>query len=307
MASQPNSFTNEKVLRFVITLGIGRGSFGGGNQTLMLEGLRASANIDNAGGNMMSTLRANIYGMTASDMNAATTTQWDPLTLSAPNTIEVWAIDGKQETLVFSGNIINAWGIYAGMPEVFLMIQAQNNYGNQMNPADRYTLAANTTIAQVMQSLASKMGMQFENNGVIGIVKAGTSLSGSYIAQAQQMRQAYRFWMYFDPASNTLAISPANTGRNGPAPVPLIYPQSGLEGYPVFNGVGVQFDTLFNPQLQFGGSVKIQSSIQKANGSWVVVSMSHTLESQTPGGQWKSTVSAVYPSVAGTTLPGVSQ
>lgn len=290
MAS-PTSYENVKGLRFVFTLAIG--SFSSGANTLTVEGLRASANINNAGGAVLSTLRATIFGMTASDMNSVTTTKWDPS--FAKNTVSVYAIDGDQETLVFQGNIVNAWGIYVGMPEVYLMIEAQNNYLGQITSPSptRTTFTSATTIATVMQNLANSLGVQFENNGVTGTVKKGQTLSGSYVDQVRTMAQTYGFSYFLDPASDTLAITPLNTPRQTQS-VPLVSAQTGLQNYPIFNGYGVQFDTLFNPAILFGGTVEVQSAIPKANGSWMVVQMAHQLESQTPGGQWKSTVNTVY-------------
>ncbi len=291
MTSSPSSFANEKVLRFVFTLAIGE--FAASGNTLTLEGLRASATINNAGGAVLSTLRANIYGMTASDMNSVTTTKWDPS--FAKNTVEVYAIDGAQETLVFQGNIVNAWGIYAGMPDVYLMVEAQNNYLGQIsspNPA-RTTLTSSTDIATVMQQIANSLNVNFENNGVTGTVKAGQTLSGSYVEQVRTMAQTYNFSYFFDATSNTLAITPLNTPRKTQN-VPLVSSQTGLIGYPLFNGYGVQFDTLFNPAILFGGTVEVSSAIPKANGPWMVTQITHRLESQKPNGQWKSTINSVY-------------
>jgi hypothetical protein len=291
MTSPLSSFQNKKRLKFVFTLAIG--SFSSGGSVLTLEGLRASVNINNAGGAVLSTLRANIYGMTASDMNSVTTTKWDPT--FAKNTADVYAIDGAQETLVFQGNIVNAWGIYAGMPEVYLTVEAQNNYLGQITSPSptRTTLTAATTIATVMQQLAASLGVNFENNGVTGTVRAGQTISGSYVDQVRTMAQTYNFLYFFDPASNTLAITPLNNPRQTQS-VPVVSAETGLMGYPIFNGYGVQFDALFNPAILFGGTVEVQSAIPKANGTWMVVQMAHQLESQTTGGQWKSTVNSVY-------------
>jgi len=121
------SFENKKALRFVITLGTGK--FGSSdNDTITLQGFRASADIDKAGGMMMGTLRAKIYGVKQADMNSVTTLQWKPGTL-IPNTVEVFAIDGAAETLVFAGNIVNAWADYQSMPDVFIRRQHRQRLG----------------------------------------------------------------------------------------------------------------------------------------------------------------------------------
>ena len=105
------SFDNKKALRFVITLGTGK--FGSSNNDqITLQGFRASVDIDKAGGVQMGTLRAKIYGVSQSDMNTCTSfTMQAPRDggyLYQPNTVEVFAIDGDVETLVFAGNIVNA-------------------------------------------------------------------------------------------------------------------------------------------------------------------------------------------------------
>jgi hypothetical protein len=69
------SFSNKKALRFVITLGTGK--FGSSNNDrVTLQGFRAIADIDKAGGMMMGTLKAKIYGVKQADMNSITTLQW---------------------------------------------------------------------------------------------------------------------------------------------------------------------------------------------------------------------------------------
>ncbi len=309
MSSQPSSFANPKDLKFVFTLAIGlpdRFSSGGQQYlTFTVQGLRATVHVDNGGGNMMPQLQAQIYGMTASDMNAVTTINWATQGVAAlanilHNTIAVYAIDGPgREILVFSGNITQAWGVYSGMPEVFLMVQATGFYFAHVTPAPRTTITANTDIVTVMENLANNLGLIFEDNGVTGTVRAGQTLSGSYVDQANQMADTYRnrFTMYRDTTSSaigtigTLAITPPNTPRNGSPP--LISAATGLISYPAFNGYGgILFETYFNPAIKFGGSILIKSSIPKASGSAYVSSMSHDLESQMPGGRWSSTVTA---------------
>ncbi len=268
--------------------------------TITFEGLRASAYIENAGGAMLGTLRAQIFGVTASDMNTLTSTLWDNLVVLpsgssfAFNSVQVTAIDGTQETLVYSGDVLNCWGVYTSMPETYLYIEAQIGYAALVQPTSPLSIAADTTVSTVMQQLATAMGYQFENNGVSGSVPKGTYLGNTLMEQARSLMQAYKFWMYLESTSpNTLAIAPYGTSRSVAAP--LISSQTGLEGYPVFNSTGVNFETLFNPAIVFGGPLQMVSSIPKANGTWIAVSLSHQLSSQTPGGPWKTTVNAVSP------------
>ena len=306
MAS-PSSFQNVKNLRFVITLANGK-TFAPSSNTITLEGLRASVYIENAGGAMMGTLRAQIFGVYESDMNSLTSLLWDTLVISASgsafqfNAIQVYAIDGEQETLIYNGDILNCWGVYNSMPNVYLYVEAQIGYTALVQPVAPMSIAADTDVATVMGQIVSKMGYKFENNGVNISVAKGSYFGNTLMEQARSLMQAYKFWMYLDSTNqNTLAISPYGAARS--AAVPLVSAETGLEGYPIFNSTGVNFETRFNPAITFGGQIQMKSSIPKANGIWIVISMSHALSSQTEGGPWKSTINAVSP-ITGATQAG---
>lgn len=277
------SFDSKKELRFVITLGTGK--FGSSNNDQMiLQGFRAVAEIDKAGGMMMGTLRAKIYGVSQADMNSATTLQWKPGSL-IPNTVEVYAIDGTAETLVFAGNIVNAWGDYQSMPDVYLHIQAQSAFFNQLKAVPPRSFKGQIDVASVMSQIARDLGYTFENNGV------KTQLSDIYLPntgmeQAKDLAKAAGCDLYLD--DKILAITPPNVPRKGL--IPLISKDTGLIGYPTYDGVGVNFQTLFDPSITFGGSIYLSTDILQAEGEWIVTSVAHRLEAEKPGGAWFSTV-----------------
>lgn len=275
-----SSFDNPKELKFIITLGTG--TFGSSsNNQITLKGFRAVVDIDKAGGMMMGTLRASIYGVSQSDMNAMTTVQWRPKNIYIPNTIQVFAIDGAQETLIFNGNIVNAWGDYQSMPDVFLKIQAQAAYAALLQPAAPRSFNGAIDVAIAMQQIASEMGLTFENNGV-NVQLSNQYLPNTVLEQARTLASAAGIWLYID--NGVLAITPANQPRS--KPVPIISPETGPVGYPIFDGIGVNFKALFNPSITFGGSVQLVTDIPRAAGKWIVTSISYQLESEKPGGAW---------------------
>ena len=277
------SFDNKKALRFVITLGTG--SFGSSsNNQITLQGFRATADIEKAGGMMMSTLRARIYGVKQGDMNSITTLMWKPRLL-IPNTIEVYAIDGDSETLVFAGNIVNAWGDYYSMPQVFLNIHAQAAYFNQLSEAVPTSYKGSVDVATVMSKLARSMGYSFENNGV-SVTLRDPYLPNSAMEQARDLARMAGIDLYLD--DNILAITPKNTPRG--TLIPEVSASSGLIGYPTFDGIGVTFRCLFNPGVVFGGLIKLTTDLPQADGEWIAVCVNHRLESEKPGGAWWSTV-----------------
>lgn len=278
------SFENKKDLKFIITLGTGKFGSSNNNQ-IILQGFRARARIDKAGGMQMGTLRAQIYGVSQSNMNSATTLQWKPKAY-IPNTVQVFAIDGGRETLIFSGNIINAWGNYQNMPDVFLEIQAQAAYFNQLQGVNPTSYQGQIDVVAAMAQLARNMNLTFENNGVSGIFLVNQYLPNTYLEQAKALAQTAGIWMYID--DGTLAITPAYQPRS--KPVPLISAETGMKSYPTFDGVGVNFQTFFNPSIIFGGPIQIETTIPQARGKWIVTSIAHDLDSVMPNGQWFSTI-----------------
>lgn len=277
------SFDNLKQLKFIITLGTGTFGSSQGNQ-IILQGLRATVDIDKAGGMMMGTLRARIYGVSQQDMNSCTTLQWKTGWI-IPNTVQVFAIDGAVETLVFAGNIINAWGDYNGMPQVFLQIQAQSAYFAGITPAGPISIKGSIDVAVLMGQLASAMGLTFENNGV-SVMLTNVYVPNTTKEQALDLARMCNFTLYID--DKTLAITPKYVARAGT--VPIISAQTGMIGYPTFDGVGVNFRVLFNPAIKFGGGIQIFTDIPQAKGNWIVTSVSHLLDSEKPGGSWFSTI-----------------
>lgn len=280
----PQSFDFLNELRFVIHLGTG--NFGSSSaNTITIEGFRATVDVDKGGGQMFGHLRAQIYGVSQSDMNTVTTLQYKALT-TTPNTVYVYAIDGQQETMVFQGNIVNAWGNYQQMPDVFLQIEAQAAYINRLLPVAPRSFQGGVDVATIMGQLAAAMGYTFENNGVT-VHLLNPYLPGTAVDQAQGLAQAAGIWWGID--DQVLWISPPYTARAGQ--IPEIGPQSGLIGYPTFDGQGyINFQCLFNPAIKFLGQIKLVTSIPKAAGQWTVVGIAHRLDAEKPGGPWFSTV-----------------
>lgn len=283
------SFENKKELRFVITLG--NGTFAGSsNNQITLEGFRAVVDIDKAGGSQMGTLRAQIFGVSQSNMNSCVTFPFQPQKLAQGtqikmNTVQVYAIDGAAETLIFNGNIVNAWGNYQNMPDVFLSIQAQSSLIAALTPTTPLSFKGSIDTATIMSQIAGNMGLTFENNGVNAQL-TNQYLAGTSLDQAKSLAKAAGIDMYID--NGVLAIAPANQPRS--KPIPLISPDTGLIGFPTFDSLGVNFQMLFNPAVIFGGAFQLQTSIPQAAGIWVARNVAYRLESEKQGGAWFATV-----------------
>ena len=134
--------------------------------------------------------------------------------------------------------------------------------------------------------IAHSMGFAFENNGV-NVKLVDVYLPNTDLEQARDLAKAAGIGLWID--DKVLAITQTPTTPRGTL-IPLISPASGLVGYPTFDGYGVNARLLFNPAVQFGGRVKVESDVLRACGEWVVACIDHHLESEKPGGAWFSTV-----------------
>jgi len=93
----------------------------------------------------------------------------------------------------------------------------------------------------------------------------------------------------------TLYIWPRGQARG--QQVPLLSPRTGLIGYPTYTATGIVGLCRYNPNVGFGGKIKVESSLTPACGEWVITKLSHTLESEIPGGLWQTQFQAAKPNL----------
>lgn len=286
------SFDNKKRLRTVITLATG--DFGNAkDNVVVLEGYRTTFDATAAGQLQMGAARIRIFGVTQQIMDACTVLQFQNINARLMVGVQVYAIDGDQDTLVFSGFVVQAWGDYSALPDVCLHIQAQSALVSAQKTTKPKSYKGQVDVASVFAVLAREGGYILENNGV------QAKLYDVYLASSllEQMRDlAKQAGIDFGIEDKVLWIAPKGAGRNGF--VPLVSAQTGLVGYPMFNGVGVMFKTLYNPAIRAGGRIQIETDITRANGTWVVASIGHNLSSEVPNGPWFSNVLANYSGLA---------
>lgn len=278
------SFTRKKIR---LTIQLALGSFSNGTNVLTVEGLRVIADIRYAGGQSSPVAQLRIYGMMQADMDQMTTLAMATKALTR-NTVRIDAGDDESGlSEAYSGNIINAWPEYGSAPDVFLHVEMQSLYFDQINPVAPKSFKGSADVASIMQGLATEMGLAFENNGV-DVQLSNPYLPNTLMEQVRQVARAANIEVYIE--GSLMAIAPKNGARG--TVIPLLNQDSGLIGYPTIDRWGVNFDCLYNPAVRFGGMVKVESDMGRANGVWRVYSVSHRLESNRPGGAWFSSIGA---------------
>ena len=264
----------------------------GGADTVIIENLRMSAEVINAGGASMGQLDLTIYGLARSTMNRLSTIGLR-LNLLPKNAIVLEAGDGQSGmSTVFVGYAQSCLADFNASPDVAFHITAFTLAPQAIDSAPASSFPGYADIATMMSGFATQMGLKFENNGVTGSL-SNAYYSGSYKSQAQQcVSDAGISWNAGE--GGVLAIWPRFGSRGGA--VPLISRQTGLIGYPTYSAMGVDCRTLYNPSIGFGGKIKLQTSLESASGVYTVFGLHHQLACEMPDGPWFSTLNCYTPS-----------
>lgn len=288
-----------------VSFTLAQGTFAGTNSDKLTigsnegsQGLRISTRIIKAGGPSMGTAEVKIYGMPLSIMKQLSTLGMK-IILIPRNTITVEAGDqGSNLTTVFIGNITNAWTDFAAAPDVVMNISAHVLSAAAVEKSDPISINGSSDVAGIMQTLATRMGLSFENSGVTAKL-SNQYLYGSSRDMALRVVQAANIdWNGGD--NGVLAIWPKNGSRNGA--VPLISKETGMIGYPTFTPEGIMVRTQFNPSVGFGQQIKVKSDIL-SESTWAVFGLSHNLDANVIGGQWQSDIRAYNPKFEPPILP----
>lgn len=286
----------QRKLRATITLAAIEGQAqtfqnSGGADTVVIENLRMLAEILHAGGPSDGTLDLTVYGLSLSTINRLSTLGMQ-INLVPKNAIVLEAGDDQSGmATVFTGYILAAFGDFNASPDVSFHLSAHTLAPQAVIPAKASSFPGSADIATIMSGFATQLGLKFENSGVTGSL-SNAYFSGSTKTQAQACVDAAGiFWNHGE--GGTLAIWPKNGARDGQ--VPLVSPQTGMKGYPTYTAYGIMVETLYNPSIGFGGKIQVQSSLQAACGTWAVYGLGHHLQSETPDGQWFSTVLCYNP------------
>ncbi len=276
--------------RINVTFLLGKGSFGAEGTTenqIDLVGHRVSCTIVKANLPGLTTASLRLYGLTPAVMNKLSRLGM-PLLFARENFVRVEAGDEKNGMAqVFVGQLQESWTDLDGMPDSCLHVSAHSGITAAMKPIAPVSYPGAAEVSVIMSSFANQLGYRFENSGVTGVLH-NPYYPGTLLDQIAACARAIPCNVTLD--NNTLAIWPKNGTRG--TKIPLISPATGLVGYPAYSSSGIMFRSEFNPALQWGGSVKIESSLPPVNGVWVLNALAHELSSEMPDGPWFSNMQA---------------
>jgi hypothetical protein len=267
-----------------VTINLGEGQFGDDKgKDVTLTGLRVAGNFVYMGGYAQAEAHIRIYGLPLSMINQLT--GLGPFAAELrKNTILVTAGDeGGAMSTVYQGQIYRAYGDFSGAPDVVFNIIALASVVDAVKPVGARSYIGAVDAAVMMKDLADTMGLAFENSRNLSVMLTNQYLPGTALQQVKDVAEAADIGYSIEYGK--LVIYPKNSYRELGEPIE-ISPDTGMVGYPSFASQGVSITTLFNHDLVMARKVRIKSDLAPACGEWVTYSVAHSLESETPNGQW---------------------
>ena len=276
--------------RIDVTFKLGTGAFGEqGSTTVTLRGHRCSVTVEKAAASAQTACHARIWGMLFSQMQKLSTLG-EIYAARKDNQILIEAGDDVAGmSRVFAGTITEAFFDGENQPDVAFQVTAFAGAFELIKPAPPISIAGAVDVATVMQTLATQMGVEFENHGV-NVKLRDVYYPGTAWHQMRRLAEHAGINALLD--DGTLAIWPRGVAR-GAGTVPLITMLNGMKNYPTFNSMGITVSCLFNVALVFGARVAVQSSLWDNQTKYYYVgAFNYNLESEMPGGAWFATFQA---------------
>lgn len=281
---------DKKVIRSTITLA--NDSFPDGTNRIIAEGLRTSCTVQFGGGAIVPHADIVIYGLSMDVMVKLTRIRWRDIQ-SLQNSIKIEAGDaGKKLMTAYEGNITFGTIDMSNAPDIAFRIKSTTAAHDIYMPASPITYAGEKSVVAAIKELSENIGYIFDNNGVPDdLIMTDTTLVDTDLNKIRALCKRYKLELYV--VTGYISIAPQGWPLNGRMAV--ITPKSGLLGYPIPTMQGIDFRTVYHPDIRFGGLVKIDdSAITTANGVWRIFGVTMSLESEMPGGSWWMDVRATY-------------
>lgn len=283
-----SSFTR-KTLRISVTLG--QGTFSGGGNTKIIEGLATEVAITKPGLPEKNKATIKITGLKYDDMAQMTTLAFRPQK-SLKNIVTVQAgVQGNVNLPVaFQGEITSAHADFNQAPDIPFTIEAQSGAYPSLIPSPQESVRGQATVASLVEKYAKEAGYGFKNEGVTASVYNAV-LNGSPIEKARSVAAQVGCELIID--DGVMSILPAGGSRRGNAV--LLRKDTGMIGHPVFTADGIVVKAIYNPDFKLGGIIKVESIVPRATGAWKISKLTHNLTAHTSkDGPWTSTMDATY-------------
>jgi hypothetical protein len=269
------------------TIILGEGEFEGGGNTKIIEGLATTVQVTKAGLPEKNSAEVRIQGLKLSDMEQLTFLSFLPGEYRKNHILIEAGDKGGELSVVFKGDITAASADFSTAPDVTMKFNALTAGWSVLVADSPTSVQGEATAESLIKQFAEQAGFNFVNEGVTESVKNAT-FNGSPVQKAEQVADEVGAELLMD--DETWTLMPWDKPRGDAV---LLKAESGMIGYPSFTQDGISVECFYNPRLQLGGQIKIESIVPRASGYWKITKLSHDLAAYTQG-RWVSRIDGMY-------------
>lgn len=252
-----------------------------GNNKISISEVRSTVSFQSAGNLFGTQVNVSLFGLSM-ELLASLSSKAMGLFGSDTERISMKIYVG--ETAIFVGYMTSSIANMNTAPNSALMITATANADLQNKPSPPFSFNGATPVTSVITAICKAAGYSPYITGLDGIVATNPHYEGSIFNQLEKLCDDFEIAM--SVASPTITFWPQNEKKDDV--MPLISPEYGLIGYPIFSNGGVMFQAQFSTLLTTGRNIKLVTSLPHASGTYKLTSVSHELSSWMPDGPWHS-------------------
>lgn len=258
-------------------------------RTLVYEGVETHVQIEKPGEPDQNKATVEMYNLSMDAMRDMTTLSFRPLQ-TKKNLIVIFAGDETEGmSQCFAGEIDTAYADFSGAPTIKMHIEAAAGSYPSLKASPPIAVKGSQSAASLIEQFAKESGYTFRNNGVSASVKNAV-LNGSPVQKMRAVAGMVGCELLID--DNVVKIQPYDKGLDEGNAV-LMSKDSGMLGYPTFTSEGISLKCLYNPDLQLGGMIEVDTVVPGAKGTWKITKLSHSLVANAISpGDWFSSIEA---------------
>lgn len=243
------------------------------------------------GGQQFGNAKVEVFGLPLETMNQIARLWLETLTPQNTDTLAIDVFDGEGFVPFFQGVITWSAVDASGMPQVKLVIEANAAMQLMNMSASPYANAGPVLLKDVLTGIAQQGQFAVDYSEQAPVYQlTDVRVTGSPMEQINKLMRSFPDLSYFLNLQR-LVVRKINAPFS--ADSIRIAADTGLQGFPVYSTSGLQFTTVFNPQLRPGVALNVMTPFDFVNRTlWVSAVLAHTLDVNVPGGHWTTAVAA---------------
>lgn len=243
------------------------------------------------GGNQFGNAKVSIFGVNLEAMNKIARLWLEVLSPSNTDTLTIDVWDGSNFVPFFAGVITWSAVNAATAPHVSLEIEANSAMIAMNTVASPYAQDEPVALQDALANILEPTGLVVEfAESVQSLQIQKARLSGTPMDQAAALLGYFPELTWYINLQRFL-VRPVNAPLGG-EPIP-VNKYTGMISYPTYSTSGITLSMLFDARVRPGLALDVTTAFDFVNRTkWVAAVLQHTIQPNTPGGQWITQVAA---------------